>query len=109
MLFYDGACGAAYIAAESDFPYRPSALFVMDGLIEVCVAVAAGSMPSCYRRCRVTHRRSSLRISGHGRRQVCQSIVWKRVSVALDALIKKLDASVENRGFKSSGGAPTQR
>ena len=39
MLFYDGACGAAYIAAESDFPYRPSALFVMDGLIEVCVAV----------------------------------------------------------------------
>lgn len=41
MLFYDAACGSAYIASESDFPFRPSALFVMDGLIEVCVAVRA--------------------------------------------------------------------
>lgn len=41
MLFYDAACGSAYIASESDFPYRPSALFVMDGLIETCVAVRA--------------------------------------------------------------------
>jgi energy-coupling factor transporter ATP-binding protein EcfA2 len=39
MLFYDDACGEAYVATESDFPYRPSALFVMDGLIEACVAV----------------------------------------------------------------------
>lgn len=39
ILFYDAACGVSYIAAESDFPYRPSALFVMDGLIEACVAV----------------------------------------------------------------------
>ena len=39
MLFYDGACGNAYIATESEFPYRPSALFVMDGLIEACVQV----------------------------------------------------------------------
>lgn len=39
MLFYDAACGSAYIASESDFPYRPSALFVMDGLIEACMAV----------------------------------------------------------------------
>lgn len=39
MLFYDAACGRAYISTESDFPYRPSALFVMDGLIEACVAV----------------------------------------------------------------------
>lgn len=41
MLFYDAACGSAYIGTESDFPYRPSALFVMDGLIEACVAVRA--------------------------------------------------------------------
>lgn len=41
MRFYDAACGSAYIASESDFPYRPSALFVMDGLIEGCVAVRA--------------------------------------------------------------------
>ncbi len=41
MRFYDSGCGIAYIASESDFPYRPSALFVMDGLIEACVAVRA--------------------------------------------------------------------
>lgn len=39
MRFYDAACGGAYIASESDFPYRPSALFVMDGLIEACVTI----------------------------------------------------------------------
>jgi energy-coupling factor transporter ATP-binding protein EcfA2 len=39
LLFYDAACGSTYISGESDFPYRPSALFVMDGLIEACVAV----------------------------------------------------------------------
>jgi len=39
MLFYDEACGDAYIATECDFPYRPSALFVMDGLIDACVAI----------------------------------------------------------------------
>jgi energy-coupling factor transporter ATP-binding protein EcfA2 len=39
MLYYDGACCGAYISDESDFPYRPSALFVMDGLIEACVAI----------------------------------------------------------------------
>jgi hypothetical protein len=39
MLFYDQACGAASIVTESDFPYRPSALFAMDGLIDACVAV----------------------------------------------------------------------
>lgn len=39
IRFYDSACGNAYIATESDFPYRPSALVVMDGLINACVAV----------------------------------------------------------------------
>lgn len=39
MLFYDGECGNDYISTESDFPYRPSALFVMDRLIEACTAV----------------------------------------------------------------------
>ena len=39
MLFYDGACRDAYIATESAFPYRPSALRVMDGLISACVTV----------------------------------------------------------------------
>ena len=39
MSFYDGACRDAYVAAELAFPYRPSALLVMDGLIRACVAV----------------------------------------------------------------------
>jgi energy-coupling factor transporter ATP-binding protein EcfA2 len=39
ILFYDEQCGSAYIATESEFLYRPSVLFVMDGLIEACVAV----------------------------------------------------------------------
>ena len=39
MLFYDSECGSAYISTEFDFPYRPSALFVMDSLIEACTAV----------------------------------------------------------------------
>lgn len=39
MRFYDLDCGQAYISAESDFPYRPSALFVMDGLIDACVEI----------------------------------------------------------------------
>ena len=39
MRFYDGACRDAYIATESDFPYRPSTLVVMDGLISACVEV----------------------------------------------------------------------
>ena len=39
MLFYDSECGSAYIGTESDFPYRPTALFVMDRLIEACTAM----------------------------------------------------------------------
>ncbi len=39
MLFYDSECGGAYVSVESEFPYRPSALFVLDGLIETCIAV----------------------------------------------------------------------
>jgi energy-coupling factor transporter ATP-binding protein EcfA2 len=34
--FLDQACGDAYITTESDISYRPSALFVLDGLIETC-------------------------------------------------------------------------
>ena len=34
-----GHAGDAYIATESAFPYRPSALVVMDGLIRACVAM----------------------------------------------------------------------
>lgn len=36
MLFYDEVCGSKYISTDSEFPYRPSALFVLDGLIWAC-------------------------------------------------------------------------
>lgn len=39
MRFYDADCGAAYVSTESDFPYRPSALFLIDGLISTCIAL----------------------------------------------------------------------
>jgi energy-coupling factor transporter ATP-binding protein EcfA2 len=38
MLFFDGPCGEAYVSTESDFPYRPSSLFVLEGLVDFCVA-----------------------------------------------------------------------
>lgn len=41
MLFYDSACGSTYISDEADFPYRPYALFVMDGLIDACGRIRA--------------------------------------------------------------------
>lgn len=39
MLFYDAPSGAYYIDAELDFLYKPPALFVMDGVIQACLAV----------------------------------------------------------------------
>lgn len=39
MVFYDEACGKLYVDMEADFPYRPSALFVLDGLINACGAI----------------------------------------------------------------------
>lgn len=36
VLFFDGACANTYVATESDFPYQPFALFVVEGLIGVC-------------------------------------------------------------------------
>jgi energy-coupling factor transporter ATP-binding protein EcfA2 len=36
MHFYDEHCGDAYLARKSVISYRPSALVLMDGLIEVC-------------------------------------------------------------------------
>ena len=36
MGFFDEACGELYISSGSEVTYRPSALFVLDGLIRVC-------------------------------------------------------------------------
>ena len=39
MIFYDKTCGDAYISTESDFPYRPASLFVLDGLLDACTSI----------------------------------------------------------------------
>jgi energy-coupling factor transporter ATP-binding protein EcfA2 len=97
MLFYDEACGEAYIATESDFPYRPSALFVMDGLIEACVAIrsridvkleknlkSARSLPAVDEDLKETEAGKYLeQLSGSSSIE------------ALDALTTKLDVSLE--------------
>ena len=36
MGFFDEACGDLYLTGESEMTYRPSTLFVLDGLIQVC-------------------------------------------------------------------------
>jgi energy-coupling factor transporter ATP-binding protein EcfA2 len=41
IAFFDAACGDLYLTSESDVMYRPSSLFVMDGLIRVCDAARA--------------------------------------------------------------------
>jgi energy-coupling factor transporter ATP-binding protein EcfA2 len=38
IAFFDAACGDLYLTSESDVTYRPSSLFVMDGLIRACDA-----------------------------------------------------------------------
>jgi hypothetical protein len=39
--FFDKACGDAYLSADSEITYRPSALILLDQLIAVCDAVRA--------------------------------------------------------------------
>lgn len=97
MLFYDEACGEAYIATESDFPYRPSALFVMDGLIKSCVAI---------------RRRIDIKLEQNARSAKALPVIDEDVKEtevgkylaelsgssspeALNALIEKLDVSTE--------------
>ncbi len=97
MLFYDGACGKIYIATESDFPYRPSALFVMDGLIKACVEVRT---------------RIDARLAENGRSATVMPVVTEELKEtsaakflnglsrnasvdALDVLIRKLEESSE--------------
>lgn len=98
MLFYDRACGDAYIATESDFPYRPSALFVMDGLIEACVHIRnridakllengnrANSLPAVAEDIRDTDAARFL-----------AGLSGTTTVAALDALIKRFDEASES-------------
>ena len=39
--YFDAACGDAYLAADSDFAFRPAGVFLLDGLIDICDGVRA--------------------------------------------------------------------
>ena len=97
MLFYDGACGNAYIAIESDFPYRPSGLFVMDALIDACVAVRTRIDARLAENTAAAHQLppvpDQLRESDAGRFLV--SLSGKSSVDMLDALIRGFDEAKE--------------
>lgn len=98
MLFYDAACGEAYIATESDFPYRPSGLFVMDGLIEVCVAVRSRIDAMLEQNARSAQALpvvdEDVRETGVGK--YLAQLSGSSSLEALNALIEKLDVSTES-------------
>ena len=95
MLFYDGACRDAYITTESDFPYRPAALVVMDGLIKACVAVRSRIDTRLNENARAARRLpvvdNELKITEAGKflEQLCGSTPID----TLDALISRFDVA----------------
>lgn len=95
MLFYDAACGHAYIANESDFPYRPSALFVMDGLIEACVGVRARIDAKLVANSAAVNQLPVVPEQAHETAAVrfLSSLDGSSSEEALDALIAQFDAS----------------
>ena len=97
MHFYDGLCRDAYIATESDFPYRPSALVVMDGLIRACVAVRSRIETRLYENARSAAR---LPIVGDEARNTKAGRFLDHLSGSspvetLDDLIRQFDGSPE--------------
>jgi energy-coupling factor transporter ATP-binding protein EcfA2 len=97
MLFYDAACGNAYIAAESDFPYRPSALVVMDGLINACVAVRTRIDAKLEHNARsaVTMPVVADEVRGTDAGKYLSQLAGSASVDELDALITRFDASSE--------------
>ena len=94
MLFYDSGCGTAYIADEADFPYRPYALFVMDGLIEACSKVSklVDTKLSRNARAAVDLPRPVDASSQAAAAQFLVGLSARSTIEDLDALIDKLDA-----------------
>jgi energy-coupling factor transporter ATP-binding protein EcfA2 len=98
IRFYDVACGSAYVTQESDFPYRPSALFVMDGLIDICVEVRRRIDEML-----TANRNSAIQLPTVGENardtqagQFIQSLSQNSSIEALDALIAKLESATES-------------
>ena len=97
MRFYDGACRDAYVATESDFPYRPSALLVMEKLISACVEVRSRIDARLQENARLA---VPLPVVADEVRDTDAGKFLERLSVrtsleALDELISKLDGSSE--------------
>jgi len=97
MLFYDKACGDAYIETESDFPYRPSALFVMDGLIQACVAIRSRIEAKLEENARLA--RTLPLVDEEVKRteigRYLEQLLGHSTLAVLDTLIEKLSASKE--------------
>ena len=97
MLFWDQACGNAYMATESDFPYRPSALFVMDGLIQACIAIRSRIDAKLEENARSA---KALPVVDEDAKETDVGEYLAQLSgssslLALDSFIKKLDAPAE--------------
>ena len=97
MLFYDGSCRDAYIAAESDFPYRPSALVVMDGLIRACVAVRSRIDIRLYENARLATRLPSVRdeVRNTEAGRFLEQLSGSTSVESLDDLLARFDGSPE--------------
>ena len=97
MRFYDGECRDAYVATESDFPYRPSALFVMERLISACVEVRSRIDKRLYKNARLAVRLpvvvGEVRDTDAGR--FLGELTARTPPEALDELISRLDSSSE--------------
>ncbi len=119
MLFYDGACGNNYISAESDFPYRPSALFVMEGLIDACLEVRgradARLVENAESVTAMPRVAEELRETEAGR--FVKGICGETSVDALDLLLRQLDESSETidalrdqeMSLRNSGGGTERR
>ena len=94
MLFYDGACRDAYVAAESAFPFRPSALLVIDGLISACIAVRSRIDARLYENLRAATRLPSVptEMSGTQAGQFLKTLSGSTSVDCLDELISRFDA-----------------
>ena len=93
MLFYDNACGNSYIVNEADFPYRPYALFVMDGLIDGCVRMGRLIDSKLYENARRA-RQIPRATEGAGETEAARFLAMLNASSSienLDALLAKLE------------------
>lgn len=100
MRFYDGECRDAYVATESDFPYRPSALFVMERLISACVEVRSRIDTRLYKNARLAVRLPVVvgEVKDTDAGKFLGELSAQTPPEALDKLISRLDGSPKKIG-----------